>query len=103
LNKKDIPIDNDLVSNMINHFAEKIVLYLRMIRFSHSIFALPFAFTGAIIAAGGIPSLRQIAWITIAMVGARSSAMGLNRIIDRKIDKANQQEVLHYQKQRCLP
>ncbi|MBM4141397.1 MAG: 4-hydroxybenzoate octaprenyltransferase [Nitrospira sp.] len=74
---------------MINRITEKIVLYLRMIRFSHSIFALPFAFTGAIIAAGGIPSLRQIVWITVAMVGARSSAMGLNRIIDRKIDKAN--------------
>jgi len=89
LNKKDIPIDNGLMSTMINRIAEKIVLYLRMIRFSHSIFALPFAFTGAIIAAGGIPSLRQIVWITIAMVGARSGAFGLNRIIDRKIDKAN--------------
>lgn len=87
--KKDIPIVNGLMSTMINRITEKIVLYLRMIRFSHSIFALPFAFTGAIIAAGGIPSLRQIVWITIAMVGARSGAFGLNRIIDRKIDKAN--------------
>ncbi|MEW6001176.1 MAG: UbiA-like polyprenyltransferase [Nitrospirota bacterium] len=74
---------------MANSIAEKIVLYLRMIRFSHSIFALPFAFTGAIIAAHGIPSLRQIFWITVAMVGARSGAMTLNRIIDREIDKAN--------------
>lgn len=89
LSRKDIPIVNGLMSTMINRIAEKIVLYLRMIRFSHSIFALPFAFTGAIIAAGGIPSLRQIVWITIAMVGARSGAFGLNRIIDRKIDKAN--------------
>jgi len=63
--------------------------YLRLIKFSHSIFALPFAFTGALIAAGGIPSPRQIFWITMAMVGARSGAMGLNRIIDRRIDALN--------------
>ena len=68
---------------------QKISVYLRMIKFSHSIFALPFAFTSALIAASGIPTLRQIFWIIIAMVGARSGAMGLNRIIDRKIDSAN--------------
>src|SRR5574340_347892 len=68
---------------------EKIALYLKMIKFSHSIFALPFAFTGAILAAAGIPSLKQILWIVVAMVSARSGAMGLNRIIDRKIDAAN--------------
>jgi 4-hydroxybenzoate polyprenyltransferase len=60
-----------------------------MIKISHSIFALPFAFTGAILAASGIPSLKHIFWITVAMVGARSGAMGLNRIIDRNIDAAN--------------
>jgi 4-hydroxybenzoate polyprenyltransferase len=60
-----------------------------MIKFSHSVFALPFALTSAIIAADGLPSLRQIFWITVAMVGARSGAMGFNRIIDRKIDAAN--------------
>jgi 4-hydroxybenzoate polyprenyltransferase len=69
--------------------AEKIVLYLRMIKFPHSVFALPFAFTGAIMAAEGTPSLEKMFWITIAMVGARSGAMGLNRIIDREIDRAN--------------
>ena len=68
---------------------QKVTLYLRMIKFSHSIFALPFAFTSALIAASGVPSLRQIFWITVAMVGARSGAMGLNRIIDRKIDTVN--------------
>ncbi|MEW6108251.1 MAG: UbiA-like polyprenyltransferase [Nitrospirota bacterium] len=68
---------------------QKITIYLRMIKFSHSIFALPFAFTSAIIAASGIPALSQIFWITVAMVGARSGAMGLNRIIDRRIDAAN--------------
>ncbi len=74
---------------MMSSLTEKIVLYLRMIKFPHSVFALPFAFTGAIIAAKGIPSLREIIWITVAMVGARSGAMGLNRIIDRKIDSKN--------------
>ncbi len=73
----------------MNSIAEKIVLYLRMIKFPHSVFALPFAFTGAIMAAEGIPPLGKIFWITLAMVGARSGAMGLNRIIDRKIDQAN--------------
>jgi 4-hydroxybenzoate polyprenyltransferase len=68
---------------------EKIVLYLRMIKFPHSVFALPFAFTSAIMAAEGTPRLEKIFWITIAMVGARSGAMGLNRIIDREIDRAN--------------
>ncbi len=68
---------------------QKVVLYLRMIKFSHSIFALPFAFTSALIAAAGLPSFRQIFWITVAMVGARSGAMGMNRIIDRKIDRDN--------------
>lgn len=68
---------------------QKISVYLRMIKFSHSVFALPFAFTSALIAASGIPSLNRIFWIIVAMVGARSGAMGLNRIIDRKIDSAN--------------
>jgi 4-hydroxybenzoate polyprenyltransferase len=68
---------------------ERIVLYLRMIKISHSVFALPFAFTGAVLAAGGLPTLHQALWISIAMVGARSGAMGLNRIIDRRIDAAN--------------
>lgn len=67
----------------------KITFYLRMIKISHSVFALPFAFTGAVLAASGIPDWRQVIWIAVAMVGARSGAMGLNRIIDRKIDKEN--------------
>ncbi len=68
---------------------KRVVLYLRMIKIAHSVFALPFAFTAAVIAAEGIPSLKQIFWITVAMVGARSGAMGLNRFIDRKIDAVN--------------
>lgn len=73
----------------MNAVFHKISIYLKMIKFSHSVFALPFAFTSAIIAASGIPKLEQIIWITIAMVAARSGAMGLNRIIDREIDSAN--------------
>jgi len=60
-----------------------------MIKIEHSIFALPFAFVGALIAARGIPEWSKIGWITLAMISARSVAMGLNRVIDRKIDAAN--------------
>jgi len=75
-------------ANIMN-IVEKIISYLKMIKFSHSIFALPFAFTSAFIAASGLPSLQQILLITIAMVSARSAAMGMNRIIDRDIDGQN--------------
>ncbi len=68
---------------------KKVADYLRLIKFSHSVFALPFAFTGALIAAGGIPEFYQIFWITVAMICGRSGAMGMNRIIDRKIDALN--------------
>jgi len=62
---------------------------LEMIKFEHSVFALPFALTGAMLAVGGWPSWRQIFWITVAMVGARSAAMAFNRIADREIDAQN--------------
>lgn len=60
-----------------------------MIKFEHTLFALPFAFLGAVLAADGLPSWRQILWITVAMFGARSAAMTFNRIIDRKFDAEN--------------
>ncbi len=60
-----------------------------MIKFTHTIFALPFAFTGALLAAGGFPSLHQTIWIVIAMVGARTAAMAMNRLIDAEIDARN--------------
>lgn len=66
-----------------------VAMYLRMIKFSHSVFALPFAFTAAILAARGVPTMREIVLIALAMVGARSAAMGFNRIIDRNIDREN--------------
>lgn len=68
---------------------KKIKIILEMIKFEHTIFALPFAFTGALLAARGIPTLRVILWITVAMFGARSAAMGFNRWADRKFDAAN--------------
>lgn len=67
----------------------KIRIFLEMIRFSHTIFALPFALSGALLAANGIPSPRQLLWIVLAMVGARTAAMGLNRLIDAGIDARN--------------
>jgi 4-hydroxybenzoate polyprenyltransferase len=62
---------------------------LEMIKIEHTLFALPFAFLGAVLAADGIPSLKQILWITAAMVGARSTAMAFNRIVDREFDARN--------------
>lgn len=60
-----------------------------MIKFEHTLFALPFAFLGAVLAAEGLPTWQQIFWITIAMIGARSAAMTFNRIIDADFDAAN--------------
>ena len=60
-----------------------------MIKFEHTLFALPFAFLGAVLAANGLPTAWQIVWITLAMFGARSAAMTFNRIIDRKFDAEN--------------
>jgi len=63
--------------------------YYRLVKFEHTIFALPFAYVGAILAVQGVPSGHDLLWITIAMVGARSLAMALNRLIDARIDAAN--------------
>jgi 4-hydroxybenzoate polyprenyltransferase len=60
-----------------------------MIKIEHTLFALPFAFLGAVLAARGLPSLLQILWIVVAMVGARSAAMAFNRIADRSFDARN--------------
>jgi 4-hydroxybenzoate polyprenyltransferase len=67
----------------------KLKTTLEMIKFEHTLFALPFAFLGAVMAANGLPTLRQIVWITLAMIGARSAAMTFNRIVDREIDAQN--------------
>lgn len=62
---------------------------LEMIKFEHTLFALPFAFLGMVLAAEGWPAWRTVLWIVVAMVGARSAAMGWNRLVDRQIDAAN--------------
>jgi 4-hydroxybenzoate polyprenyltransferase len=70
-----------LLSNVRNTF--------EMIKIEHTLFALPFAFLGAVLAANGLPAAKQILWITAAMVGARSTAMAFNRIADREYDARN--------------
>ena len=67
----------------------RLKIFLEMIKFPHTVFALPFAFTGAVLAANGFPSGAQALWIAVAMVGARTAAMGLNRLIDAEIDARN--------------
>jgi 4-hydroxybenzoate polyprenyltransferase len=76
--------------------ANRIKIVLEMIKFEHSVFALPFALTGALLAARvthqgarGWPTLRQISWIVVAMVAARSAAMTMNRIADLRFDREN--------------
>jgi len=73
--------------------AGRIRTVLEMIKFEHSVFALPFALTGALLAARATlhswPTLRQVLWIVVAMVAARSAAMTLNRIADLRYDKEN--------------
>jgi len=80
----------------------RIKTVFEMIKFEHSVFALPFALTGALLAARwtrhGWPSLRQILWIIVAMVAARSAAMTMNRIVDLRFDRENPRT-----KQRALP
>lgn len=67
----------------------KLKIVLEMIKFEHTLFALPFALIGMVLAAEGWPSGRVFGWILVAMVGARSAAMGFNRLVDRRIDAAN--------------
>jgi 4-hydroxybenzoate polyprenyltransferase len=65
------------------------VVTLEMIKWEHSVFALPFALTGAVLAAGGWPPLRVLGWIVVSMVAARSAAMAFNRLVDARLDAAN--------------
>jgi 4-hydroxybenzoate polyprenyltransferase len=68
---------------------QKITIFMEMIKFSHTIFALPFALSGALLAVRGLPSGRQLLFIILAMVGARTAAMAMNRLIDAEIDARN--------------
>ena len=68
---------------------KKIAILLEMIKFEHTVFAMPFAFIGAFLAKRGVPDAITFLWVVLAMVGARTAAMGFNRIVDRRFDAAN--------------
>ena len=63
--------------------------YLELVKFSHTVFALPFALASMLVASNNQPQARTFGWILLAMIGARTAAMGFNRIVDRDIDKRN--------------
>lgn len=69
--------------------AGRLRLFARLIKVEHSVYALPFAYAGALLAERGVPSWRDLVWITVAMVAARSGAMALNRVIDAELDARN--------------
>jgi 4-hydroxybenzoate polyprenyltransferase len=64
-------------------------LFASLVKFEHTVFALPFAYVGAFLAVDGVPGARDLLWVTVAMVGARSLAMALNRLIDAELDTRN--------------
>lgn len=68
---------------------QKILIMLEMIKFKHTVFALPFALMGAFLAAQGVPDARTFLWVVLAMGGARTCAMGFNRIVDVRFDRKN--------------
>lgn len=70
-------------------FFRSMAATLEMIKWEHSIFALPFAFTGAMLAANGWPPANKLVWIVVCMVAARSAAMAFNRLVDARLDAAN--------------
>ncbi len=70
-------------------FVRKLLIILEMIKFEHTLFALPFALASALVAARGLPKLPILIWILAAMIGARSAAMAFNRIADARIDALN--------------
>ena len=63
--------------------------FARLVKFEHTVFALPFAYVGAFLAVDGVPGAHDLLWVTVAMVAARSLAMGLNRLIDAGLDARN--------------
>jgi 4-hydroxybenzoate polyprenyltransferase len=69
--------------------AHKIKLFLALIKFEHTIFALPFAYLGMVLAANGLPTFHQFFWVTVAMASARTLAFAVNRLADRRFDATN--------------
>ena len=76
--------------------------FLSLIRFEHTLFALPYAVAGAFLAARGWPPLEAFLWILVAMVGARTAAMSFNRLVDRKFDATNPRTTQRIQLRRLL-
>jgi 4-hydroxybenzoate polyprenyltransferase len=74
---------------LFKEFRRRAGVYLELVKFSHTIFALPFALMGVLLAAGGMPTAGQLFWILAAMVGARTGAMACNRLLDFGIDALN--------------
>ena len=77
-------------------FVRRLPLFFEEVKFQESVFALPFAYTGMVLAADGLPSLIQFTWITVAMVSARTLGMSANRLIDRRIDSLNPRTAERY-------
>src|SRR6202051_1098058 len=78
-----------LTENLSMPLLHNLRVTLVMIKWEHSIFALPFALCGAMLAASGLPNAHQLFWLVIAMIAARSAAMAFNRLADAAIDAAN--------------
>ena len=72
-----------------NTITARIRAFLDLIRFEHTVFALPFAYIGMVLAAGGLPSFHQFFWVTVAMAAARTTAFAINRLADRRYDATN--------------
>ena len=87
-NPQDVKPKN-LDYNLAVPLLQNLRVTLEMIKWEHSVFALPFALCGAMLAAGGLPSIHQLVWIIVAMIAARSAAMAFNRWADAAIDAAN--------------
>lgn len=68
---------------------QRLAVYLQLVKFSHTVFALPFALMAAFLAARGVPSLRIGLWMVVAVIGARTCAMAFNRLVDRRFDALN--------------
>jgi 4-hydroxybenzoate polyprenyltransferase len=90
--------ENTPINQIIKSSISKVWILLEMIKFEHTIFALPFAYLGAFLAAKGPPDLWTSLWILVAMFGARTAAMGFNRVVDIPFDSENPRT-----KERALP
>ena len=78
-----------MMEGILGAIRNRLSLTAELVAFPHTIFALPFAFMGMLLGAGGLPGLHDVSWITVAMIGARTAAMSFNRIVDRRFDAGN--------------